>query len=212
MKLNKVLALALSGVMAVSMLAGCSTDGKDDGNTEVTPPTSNAVSVMNDAQSLVKFEANADLDAALAAAAKKAEHKTVSGAPLTLTNSQNDSDAVYKELVKKLPVGEVGGGVVFDSNSAEAGKTLTKTALYMVEADGLTEKAALEQIATVMKADKSYYPELVVENRTDYHKASYTGSVSVVTVTTADGGNTATAYYIAVSVTQSVARDASTKV
>ena len=61
MKLNKVLALALSGVMAVSMLAGCSTDGKDDGNTEVTPPTSNAVSVMNDAQSLVKFEANADL-------------------------------------------------------------------------------------------------------------------------------------------------------
>ena len=210
MKLNKVLALALSGVMAVSMLAGCSTDGKDDGNTEVTPPTSNAVSVMNDAQSLVKFEANADLDAALAAAAKKAEHKTVSGAPLTLTNSQNDSDAVYKELVKKLPVGEVGGGVVFDSNSAEAGKTLTKTALYMVEADGLTEKAALEQIATVMKADKSYYPELVVENRTDYHKASYTGSVSVVTVTTADGGNTATAYYIAVSVTQSVARDAST--
>ena len=210
MKLNKILALALSGVMAVSMLAGCSTDGKDDGNTEVTPPTSNAVSVMNDAQSLVKFEANADLDAALAAAAKKAEHKTVSGAPLTLTNSQNDSDAVYKELVKKLPVGEVGGGVVFDSNSAEAGKTLTKTALYMVEADGLTEKAALEQIATVMKADKSYYPELVVENRTDYHKASYTGSVSVVTVTTADGGNTATAYYIAVSVTQSVARDAST--
>ena len=210
MKLNKILALALSGVMAVSMLAGCSTDGKDDGNTEVTPPTSNAVSVMNDAQSLVKFEANADLDAALAAAAKKAEHKTVSGAPLTLTNSQNDSDAVYKELVKKLPVGEVGGGVVFDSNSAEAGKTLTKTALYMVEADGLTEKAALEQIATVMKADKSYYTELVVENRTDYHKASYTGSVSVVTVTTADGGNTATAYYIAVSVTQSVARDAST--
>ena len=210
MKLNKILALALSGVMAVSMLAGCSTDGKDDGNTEVTPPTSNAVSVMNDAQSLVKFEANADLDAALAAAAKKAEHKTVSGAPLTLTNSQNDSDAVYKELVKKLPVGEVGGGVVFDSNSAEAGKTLTKTALYMVEADGLTEKAALEQIATVMKADKSYYPELVVENRTDNHKASYTGSVSVVTVTTADGGNTATAYYIAVSVTQSVARDAST--
>ena len=212
MKLNKVLALALSGVMAVSMLAGCSTDGKDDGNTEVTPPTSNAVSVMNDAQSLVKFEANADLDAALAAAAKKAEHKTVSGAPLTLTNSQNDSDAVYKELVKKLPVGEVGGNVVFNSDSADAGKTLTKTALYMVEADGLTEKAALEQIATVMKADKSYYPELVVENRTDYHKASYTGSVSVVTVTTADGGNTATAYYIAVSVTQSVARDASTKV
>ena len=212
MKLNKVLALALSGVMAVSMLAGCSTDGKDDGNTEVTPPTSNAVSVMNDAQSLVKFEANADLDAALAAAAKKAKHKTVSGAPLTLTTSQNDSDAVYKELVKKLPVGEVGGNVVFNSDSADAGKTLTKTALYMVEADGLTEKAALEQIATLMKANKSYYPELVVKNSTDYHKASYTGSVSVVTVTTADGGNTATAYYIAVSVTQSVARDASTKV
>ena len=213
MKLNKILALALSGVMAVSMLAGCSTDGKDEGNTQVTPPASNAVSVMNDAQSKVKFEANADLDAALAAAAKKAEHKTVSTAPLKMTTSQNNNDAVYNELVKKLPVGEVGGNVVFDSanGSADAGKTLTKTALYMIEADGLTEKAALEQIAASMKADKSYYPELVTKQN-KYYKASYTGSVSVVTVTTADGGNTATAYYIAVSVTQSVARDASTKV
>ena len=211
MKLNKILALALSGVMAVSMLAGCSTDGKDEGNTEVTPPASNAVTVMNDAQSKVKFEANADLDAALAAAAKKAEHKTVSTAPLKMTDSQNTNDAVYNELVKKLPVGEVGVNVVFNSDSADAGKTLTKTALYMIEADGLTEKAALEQIAASMKGNESHYPELVVKQN-KYYKASYTGSVSVVTVTTADGGNTATAYYIAVSVTQSVARDASTTV
>ena len=211
MKLNKVLALALSGVMAVSMLAGCSTDKKEEGNAQVAPTTSNAVSVMNDAQSLVKFESDTDLDAALAAAAKKAEHATVKNAPLTLTTSQNTSDAVYNELVKKLPVGEVGGDVLFNSDTADAGKTLTKTALYMVEADGLTEKAALEQIASAMKASKDYYPELV-EKSGDYYKASYTGSVSVVTVTTADGGNTATAYYIAISVTQSVARDASTKV
>ena len=45
MKLNKVMALALSGLMAVSMLAGCSSDPSngDGGNTEVTPPASDAV-------------------------------------------------------------------------------------------------------------------------------------------------------------------------
>ncbi len=49
MKLNKVLALALSGVMAVSMLAGCSENG--GASSEPTEPTGtdNAATVLNDA-------------------------------------------------------------------------------------------------------------------------------------------------------------------
>ena len=51
MKLNKVLALALSGVMAVSMLAGCSNNSGNGGqNGEEQPPVDDTTiaSVLND--------------------------------------------------------------------------------------------------------------------------------------------------------------------
>ena len=48
----------------------------------------------------------------------------------------------------------------------------------------------------------------MAESKRDYYEVSYTGSVSIVTVNAADEGKTASAYYIAVQVTQSVARDA----
>ena len=208
MKLNKMLALALSGVMAVSMLAGCSgAPSNGEEGTEVQPTTSNAVSVMNDAQGMVKFASSNDLDAALAAAAKKVTLTEIENLDFTVKEVQSGN--VYTELKKNIPVGEMVGGVVFDSSkNAVAGKSITKTALYYVESDGLTEKAALEQIAKVMKSNDGYYPELVwIGNPTANYEATYTGAVSVVEVTASDAGKTASAYYIAISVTQTVARD-----
>ena len=52
MKLNKVLALALSGVMAVSMLAGCSNNsgnGGQEGEGEQTPATIQVAADLNKA-------------------------------------------------------------------------------------------------------------------------------------------------------------------
>ena len=209
MKLNKVLALALSGVMAVSMLAGCSgksENGDKDDNTEVVVPASNAVSVMNDAQDMVKFKSSADLDAALAAAAKKVTLTEIEN--LDFTVKEVSTGNVYNELKNNVPVGEMVGGVIFDnSTNAVAGKSITKTALYYVESEGLTEKAALEQIANVMKSKDEYYPELVwIGSPKANYEASYTGAVSVVKATASDAGKTASAYYIAISVTQSIAR------
>ena len=69
MKLNKVMALALSGLMAVSMLAGCS-NGTPNGeeNNEGQNTTTNAVSVMNEAQDTVEFAVNSNFEAVLNAA------------------------------------------------------------------------------------------------------------------------------------------------
>ena len=52
MKLNKVLALALSGVMAVSMLAGCSNNSGNGGQNgeEQTPATIQVAAVLNEEQ------------------------------------------------------------------------------------------------------------------------------------------------------------------
>ena len=99
----------------------------------------------------------------------------------------------------------------------EGGKSATLTGLWKVEANGLTEKAALEQIASNMKGKVAAtgtekYPATVTLKNNETYAASYTGNVSIVTVNTSDKGETATAYYIAVSVTQTLARDAQTNV
>ena len=227
MKLKKIASLMLAGVMAVSMLAGCSSDGNKEengGNTEVKPTVSNAVTVMNDAQSAVKFEANSDFDAALAAAAKKAAHNDVKDASYIKAQVKETTE-VWKELEKKL---DVDAGLIKqyddiyfnakDESAQKGGTSATLTGLWFVEADGLTEKAALEQIANDMKGklkvnatETEKYPETVTLSGKTY-AATYTGNVSIVTVNTSDAGETATAYYIAVSVTQTLARNPQTNV
>ena len=72
MKLNKVLALALSGVMAVSMLAGCSNNSGNGGqNGEEQPPVTNSVAAqVNDKltdsnKTKITFSDSADLESNL---------------------------------------------------------------------------------------------------------------------------------------------------
>ena len=63
MKLKKIVSLMLAGVMAVSMLAGCSgkgTTGGDDDKGEVVN-TSSLVTAVNNAQEKVNFTANSSL-------------------------------------------------------------------------------------------------------------------------------------------------------
>lgn len=77
MKLKKIASLALAGVMAVSMLAGCnngSSSNSGNGNTEVV--TSSIVDAVNKGQSVandvkITFTADSDLDSALKRAAEK---------------------------------------------------------------------------------------------------------------------------------------------
>ena len=79
MKLKKIASLALAGIMAVSMLAGCSTNNggsSDNGNTVVEPTTTTILDALNkgqDAKNEVKitFTTNSNLDAAMVAAAKE---------------------------------------------------------------------------------------------------------------------------------------------
>lgn len=78
MKLNKIAALAMAGVMAVSMLAGCSGKGNGNGGdgTVVVDPTSSVVDTVNNNQSVlnkvkITFAADSDLDDALEALVKR---------------------------------------------------------------------------------------------------------------------------------------------
>ena len=70
MKLKKIASLAMAGVMAVSMLAGCSgTNVDDDNDVVVTPSASSIVTAVNNGQSAanavkVEFTSDSELDAA----------------------------------------------------------------------------------------------------------------------------------------------------
>src|SRR5699024_6840594 len=87
MKLNKVLALALSGVMAVSMLAGCSGNSGNGGqNGEEQVPATGIVAAVNNGQDAdnkvkINFTADTTLDSqltrALAAAGEDATQDDV---------------------------------------------------------------------------------------------------------------------------------------
>ena len=55
MKLKKIASLAMAGVMAVSMLAGCSgTNVDDDNDVVVTPSASSIVTAVNNGQSAAR--------------------------------------------------------------------------------------------------------------------------------------------------------------
>ena len=79
MKLKKIASLMLAGVMAVSMLAGCSNtavDPEPNPNPDPTPSTNYGTTfysyLSNDAQKKMTFGSNADLDAALKTAVERA--------------------------------------------------------------------------------------------------------------------------------------------
>ena len=209
MKLNKVMALALSGLMAVSMLAGCS-NGTPNGeeNNEGQNTTTNAVSVMNEAQDTVEFAVNSNFEAVLNAAKAKVAYGDIKSLTFDVQGSGNDS--VYKAMDDKLANAEglTTDKLVFKA-PAHAGDVTTKTVIYKVESDGLSEEAALKAVAKEMDMDK--YPTVVTIRPSSY-EANYTGSVSIVNVTASDAGETASAYYIAVQVTQTFSCDSIVKV
>ena len=212
MKLNKVLALALSGVMAVSMLAGCkggSANG-EQGNTEQPVVSTDAVKVMNDAQKDVVFANNEALASALKAAVAKAKTTDISGADYTATLVNNTADkgkAIYDSLKSKvtgLTTTELSANNMYGNAVLTVGQK-TQINLFIVEADGLEEAQALKIVAKAMNTDDytDAYSNQATTNK-DF-KAEYTGAVSVEKVVrTNEDGDTHSAYLIAVSVTQTV--------
>ena len=210
MKLNKVMALALSGLMAVSMLAGCAgnPDGGDDqGDVIVNPTPSNAADIMNSLQSTVKFEADTTLDAILASALDGVQSKDIKDAPelaSVTANITSGSNALYKAVQKKI-TGEYGlntKAIDFETACTSENDTTT-TNLYWVKAANLSESSVLTVIANIMQMDK-YDDVSTVKNTQDY-EISYKGAVSVMKASaTAEDGTAYSTYVVAVSVTQDV--------
>ena len=191
MKLNKVLALALSGVMAVSMLAGCSGNGSNNGgsNSGEEQGNTNAVveAVMNAQDGndvVVDFSYSTDLQNSLELAINAAGHDAAEA-------------AVTSKLLTVLDID--GNGWFSNLNGyAKSVDTLdTETAVKVYKVEGnVLESAAVKSAASEINTELK---QLIAE-QTDsniVYTYTYSGETAMVTVEKINGD---VVYYIAYTV------------
>ena len=152
-------------------------------------------------QNRVKFDADADLDAYVAAAVKTVKSDVLDDAPAGVTHITGGK--IYDAVDKALPgsYSLTKGETDFDEACIKKADT-TKTVLYWVKAGNLTEAQVLTLVADDM--NMADYDEVCAENG-KYYDITYNGAASIVKATaTSEAGDTYNAYVVAVSVTQSV--------
>ncbi len=215
MKLKKIASLALAGLMAVSMLAGCNNGNSGSSSSEgSTVVTVSAADAMNAVQDVAEFKTSATLDAWLASAAKKATYDMLDKA--TVAGGMVTAGAVYDQLGQAMTsnatytIAKTLGGL--KNNPAAAEKSRTELYLYLID-DVTSEESAVNAIGRNVFATVANYPDFVNAtknsgaNQVTGSDATYTGEVSVAKVSkTNEEGKTASAYYVLVAVTQSAGK------
>ena len=150
MKLKKIASLMLAGVMAVSMLAGCSGNGTNGGNNDddvvITEgvSASNVIAALNeDTTDKVAFTASSDLQTTLEAAVKYVG-ANVSLSDTNVATALNKIDADLN-VTTKIPA------VYENSASASAEKDDKSnpdyTAVVVLSTAGTNDTYAVNQIA-----------------------------------------------------------------
>ena len=209
MKLKKFAAMMLAGVMAVSMLAGCSGKGTNGGNNganqpEPTPETG-IVAAFNNGQDedndvKVAFTADSGLEAALTKVIKA----TGSAGTVIIENWQ---PGFVSGMIQNL-TGKTYSPLYTENNIDTATDKEVVTELRVMEvfnsADYWTKSDVVNAAARNVNRDIA---DLFSNNRSDtqvgekYWNCEYTGTVAMVSV---DNGDGSTSYFVAYTLTQTV--------
>ncbi len=223
MKLKKIASLALAGIMAVSMLAGCngSTDPEEPSSSSQVPATTNVVTYANDALSgaekgVFTFKSSSELDTILQAAANDKTKYTSQ----EINDSYDSAAAAWcgngnnEDLADAVKGKGQDNAIVIDyfkyQIAANGGKD-QKIVRVFTASGALDEKTAIKQVIAAFNSgdtdiDDTNYPEHVKKVNsasTNAYDAEYAGEISAVKVTSND--NTAkTSWVVAIVITQSV--------
>ena len=209
MKLKKIASLALAGVMAVSMLAGCSTnkndnEGNNGGNSEIVPTSTTATMLrekMNGAvRRVVTAVANSDLDAALQDAVK-----------VYCNNWTVDNfDGAYSLI--DIRAYDLGKAVVSDMDAKNTIEALTDkndkdtVAVEVFAIDGsISDEFVVEMLADRLNGflSNKTIPEKSADSEYDY---DYEVSASIVNASGTGTNKDMSAKFIAFAVTQKVTK------
>ncbi len=203
MKLKKIASLMLAGVMAVSMLAGCSSAGKDDNGGDVPPVTTTGMA--------------AEVNEGLSKDNQKMVSFTNSGSLTTLLNQMIEQSVPMKDAAAKLTMqtGESYNDDFNDDNVAESNvedlkavtkvytETMTKAYTTMdPEAAAIKDivKNIDDEINGLSLAKQSGNP--TVGSGDKYATYAYTAEISDLVAVTTGIGSTTTTYYVVYTITQ----------
>ena len=213
MKLKKIASLMLAGVMAISMLAGCSNGTKpDDGEKDPVVNTGMTGSVIaaldEDTTKNVEFTADSNLEAVLKKAIQNAGYDGLNNID---AKTLNDIDSDISKSGKLANVG-LKSGSTKDDDKKESNATIVVT----LEGKGMNETTVAKQLAAkidvtnVGKASNKNVgwdelPEYSYtftddDNKSFWYNFDYTAGVAVVDVSDAVTGETT--YVVAVTVTR----------
>ena len=218
MKLKKIASLMLAGVMAVSMLAGCSGNSNNNSNSNnnqnENTNTSSMVAAVNDAQDKIDFTAGASITDALTKVAE------VYGTQNALTAGQ-----IRNYIVKSTGAQAFEALKNRNTDAADVDDGDEFTQLYVIDVtsrEAYNEGAAMniaarevaDQIANL--ADTTFVSDEdatrnrpATANGDDYIDYTYTGEISdMVTVNNMTGQAT---YYVVYTVTQTCAVETFTR-
>ena len=211
MKLKKIASLALAGIMAVSMLAGCNGNPTDPETPTdpATPATGVSASLYNElsltAQRNITMSNSSSLDAALKKAVDDKVSESAANSVYTNVTFENCDDVprgsaavVRTALVDALDAVSGLGGIC---SKTKAGKTTTGVVVAMV-GQGVSEATLLQETAGWIDNTVKNYPVEGKDGDGKDCKYTYTGSASVVDKSFVDtNGVTRTIKFVAVTVT-----------
>ena len=189
MKLKKIASLMLAGVMAISMLAGCSNgsngnNDKEEINTDVLSAASVIAELDKNTTDKVTFSANTSLESAL--------NKALTMTGSSVLGFDQNGMAIFADLVVKA--GDMDVVSKFTFPHAEWDQDMdaeTRICAYAIPAADLGEKAAVDRFAAMvdqkvvdLEENGQYYAVSTdqIKNDQTYTKYSYTGNVAVVKV------------------------------
>ncbi len=191
MKLKKIASLMLAGVMAVSMLAGCSTNGNGgnggEGEGQVNTDNLSAASVIaeldKDTTDKVSFTADDSVQNAL--------NKSVKDMGAAITGVNAWTIATYT-----AEVGDIEYVTAFDFSQLNKKDADAQTLLWAtaIPAYDYSEKVAVDAIAAQIDSmiDQMNLPEnsaASVANGDTYYKYSYAAKIATVKVESSSGYN-----------------------
>ena len=222
MKLKKIASLMLAGVMAVSMLTACGSNGNagngnnGNENPDPTPATTSVVDAVNKGQSAanavkIDFTVNSKLDNTLAKAVSVYGNDADDGEVMDAIARMTGLESVSADYISAGWVDDDTGFLTDEVirtqaiNEGKDAKGKVYTLFVVDQFSAWTEEAALNMVAEVadgMIAELDAHSNVDTLKAGDkYYTYGYDGNISMVSVKNLDG---TTDYYVAYVVNQTV--------
>ena len=195
MKLKRILSLALSGVLAISMLTACG--GGSSISNLLSNRTATVRGALNSEQTMLSYKSN---DSKLAEAVSKVA-ETIT--PAQIANGAVDG-SVATTVQQLTGYGDMSLGSAWTAQTKEGSETYVKVFIYNVNDENYDSTAeVVEHMATdlgtmKLKADEATKGTGVTN--------SYAGSVAAYEKTVGEGDKAVTVWVIGVAVTQTVTK------